>query len=120
MFVGKAGAGIAFLVGAGAVAEFVAKVCSSPQTVEINVGKRAGTLMKWVTIGLVESVVMVGIAAAIDRQYARYLIAGGAFEAVVTFAEYQHGKQSGLENPGPETEVVGGTGGGQMWKGAAW
>ena len=106
----RAGAGIAFLVGGGAVAEFVAKACSSPQTVEINASKRAGTLMKWVTIGLVESAVMVGIAAAIDKKYATYLIAGGLFEGIVTYAEYIYGKQSGLNNPGPETEVVGGYG----------
>jgi len=112
MFVGKAGAGIAFLVGTGAVAEFIAKACSSPQTVEINISKREDTLMKWVTIGLVESAVMVGIAAAIDKQYAVYLIAGGAFEAAVTYAEYWHGKQCGLSKAGqePETEVVGGYG----------
>lgn len=110
MFVGTAGAGIAFLVGSGAVAEFVAKVCSSPQTVEINVSKRADTLMKWVTIGLVEGAVMVAIAAAIDKQYATYLIAGGLFEGIVTYAEYAHGKQSGLNNPGEETELVGGYG----------
>ena len=107
----NAGAGIAFLVGAGAVAEFIAKACSSPQTVEINVSKRADTLMKWVTIGLIESAVMVGIAAAIDKKYAVYLLAGGAFEGVVTYAEYVYGKQSGLRNTGqPETEVVGGYG----------
>ena len=107
MFVGNgrsAGAGIAFLVGAGSVAEFVAKACSSPQTVEINASKRATTLMKWVTIGLVEGSVMVAIAAAIDKKYATYLIAGGIFEGVVTYAEYVYGKRSGLSNGGPSTE----------------
>jgi hypothetical protein len=106
----RAGAGIAFLVGAGAVAEFIAKACSSPQTVEINVSKRGDTLMKWVFIGLVESAVMVGIAAAIDKKYAVYLVAGGAFEGIITYAEYVHGKQSGLQNGGQETEVIGGYG----------
>jgi len=105
-----AGAGIAFLVGAGAVAEFIAKACSSPQTVEINVSKRGETLMKWVGIGLVESAAMVAIAAAIDKKYAIYLISGGAFEGLVTYLEYMYGKQSGLKNGGPETEVVGGYG----------
>lgn len=106
----RAGAGIAFLVGAGAVAEFVAKACSSPQTVEINVSKRGETLMKWVWIGLLESAVMVSVAAAIDKKYAVYLIMGGAFEGVVTYAEYAHGRQSGLNNGGEETEVTGGYG----------
>jgi hypothetical protein len=106
----QAGAGIAFLIGAGAVAEFVAKACSSPQTVEINASKRAGTLMKWVSIGLIESAIMVGIAAAVDRKYAVYLLAGGAFEGIVTYGEYLYGRESGLNNPGEETEVVGGYG----------
>src|SRR5215470_7762874 len=106
----QAGAGIAFLVGAGAVAEFIAKACSSPQTVEINVSKRGETLMKWVGIGLVESAVMVTIAAMIDQRYAVYLVAGGLFEGVVTYVEYVYGKQSGLKNTGPETEVIGGYG----------
>lgn len=106
----RAGAGIAFLVGGGAVAEFIAKACSSPQTVEINVSKRGDTMMKWVTIGLVESAVMVGIAAAIDKKYALYLIAGGVFEGAITYGEYIYGKYSGLNNPGPETEVTGGYG----------
>lgn len=106
----QAGAGIAFLVGAGAVAEFIAKACSSPQTVEINASKRAGTLMKWVMIGLVESAVMVTIAAAIDKKYAVYLVGGGVFEGLITYVEYAYGKQSGLNKPGSETEVVGGYG----------
>lgn len=106
----QAGAGIAFLVGAGAVAEFIAKACSSPQTVEINVSKRGDTLMKWVTIGLAESAVMVAIAAMIDRKYAIYLVSGGVFEGVVTYLEYVYGKQSGLKKGGPATEVVGGYG----------
>jgi hypothetical protein len=106
----QAGAGIAFLVGAGAVAEFVAKACSSPQTVEINVSKRGDTMMKWVMIGLIESAVMVSVAAMVDKKYAVYLISGGVFEGIVTYLEYVYGKQSGLNNPGEETEVVGGYG----------
>ncbi len=106
----NAGAGLAFLIGGGAVAEFIAKACSSPQTVEINASKRADTLMKWVTIGLAESAVMVGIAAAIDKKYALYLIMGGLFEGVITYGEYLYGRESGLNKPGPETEVLGGYG----------
>ena len=36
---GDAGKGIAFVIGAASMAEFVAKACSSPQTVEINAKK---------------------------------------------------------------------------------
>ena len=104
MFVGKAGAGIAFLVGAGAVAEFLAKCCSSPQTVEINIAKRADTLMFWVNAGIAEGVVMVLLAASIDKQYAKYLIWGGVTEAVLSYGQYIYAKQSGLSKAGAETE----------------
>lgn len=100
-----AGIGIAFLAGAMTTAEFVAKCCSSPQTAELNADKRAETLMKWVHVGLVESVVFVGIAMVIDRKYAVAYAAGGGLELVVTYFEYAHAKQCGLANahkPGTE------------------
>jgi hypothetical protein len=96
--------GIAFLIGAGFVAEAVAKACSSPQTVEINVRKRHATLMKWVNIGTIEGLGIVLIAAAIDPKHRNAIIAGGLTEAIVTYLEYWHGKTSGLANAGPETE----------------
>lgn len=100
----NAGAGIAFLVGAGAVAEFVAKACSSPQTVHINANKRAATLMLWVNIGLVESALMVGTAMFFDKKYAKYIFYGGLAEGVVTYAEYMFAKQWGLAESGEPTE----------------
>jgi hypothetical protein len=102
---GTAGQGIAFLVSAGIVAEIVAKACSSPQTTELNADKRAPTLMKWVTIGLVEAAAFVILAAAIDKKHAGAIIAGGAMEGVITLMEYQHGKAAGLaatSQPGTE------------------
>lgn len=96
--------GIAFLVSAGIVAEIVAKACSSPQTTEINAGVRAGTLMKWVTIGLAEAAVFVIIAAIIDKRHRGAIIAGGVVEGVITLGEYMHGKQAGLASSEPGTE----------------
>jgi hypothetical protein len=96
--------GIAFLIGAGFVAESIAKACSSPQTVELNVKKRAPTMMKWVNIGLIEGIALVLIAAYIDRKHAAALIGGGLTEAAITYLEYLHGKSSGLKKPGPTTE----------------
>lgn len=104
MFGGKAGLGIAFLVGAATVAEFVAKDVSSPQTVQINVGKRAATLMKWVHVGQVEAAGFVIIAAIIDPEYAVAFLAGGAMEMVITEIEYLHAKKEGLAQGGPPTE----------------
>lgn len=110
MFVGKAGAGIALLVGAGAMAEFLAKCCSSPQTVEINISQREQTLMKWVNIGVAEGAAMVVIAAAVDKEYAKYLLWGAALEGALSYGQYIYAKRSGLANPGPATEVTGGYG----------
>lgn len=102
-----AGVGIAFLVGAATAAEFIAKVCSSPQTAELNADKRAPTLMKWVHIGQVEAAGFVIIAAIIDPVFAVAFLAGGALEMIVTEAEYIHAKRAGLSNPGTPTEQYG-------------
>lgn len=96
--------GIAFLVSAGIMAEIVAKACSSPQTAELNADKRAPTLMKWVHIGLVEGAVFVAAAALFDKKHRVPIILGGVAEAVITYAEYQHGKIAGLNSCEPGTE----------------
>ena len=102
-----AGVGIAFLVGAATVAEFIAKDVSSPQTTELNADKRAPTLMKWVHVGQVEAAGFVTIAAIIDPVFAVAFLAGGALEMIVTEVEYLHAKQFGLANGGPTTEEYG-------------
>jgi len=96
--------GMAFLIAAGIVAEFVAKDCSSPQTAEINIRKRESTLMKWLHIGQVEAAGFITIAAYIDRSHRKAILAGGILSMVVTEIQYQHARASGLANPGPETE----------------
>jgi arginine exporter protein ArgO len=101
----SAGNGVAFLIGVTAMSDIIAKACSSPQTAELNADKRAETLMKWVTVGMLEGTLVIGIAAAIDKKHAYAIIAGGAIEAAITFFEYQHAKSSGLANPDlPGTE----------------
>ena len=101
---GGASFGIAFLVSAALVDEKIAKDVSSPQTAEINIRKREGTLMKWVHIGQVEAAVFIAIAAFVDKKNRPYILFGGILAMVVTEAEYLHARQSGLNNPGPETE----------------
>ena len=98
------GWGVAFLVSAGIVAEIIAKACSSPQTTELNANKRAPTLMKWVTIGTIEAGLFVAVAAYVDKQHRVPIILGGVTEAVITYAEYLHGKEAGLKNGGAATE----------------
>jgi len=98
------GQGIAFVIGAASMAEFVAKACSSPQTVEINAKKRAPTMMKWVVIGLLEGALLIGVTIFFDKKYSVPMIAGAAVEGIITYAEYAHGRNSGLSQPGPTTE----------------
>lgn len=99
------GDGIAFLVSYGIVAEIIAKACSSPQTAELNADKRAPTLMKWVWIGVVESVAAIMVAAWIDKKHRMFIIWGGLAAIVITLSEYQYAKSCGLRNGGPATEL---------------
>lgn len=105
----SAGDGVAFIVAYGVVAEIIAKACSSPQTAEINANKRSATLMKWVNIGVAESVAVILIAAYIDAKVPgpnhTAAILGGGFSAIaVTYAQYAYAKKAGLANGGPGTE----------------
>ena len=96
--------GIAFLVSAGIVYEIVAAACSSPQTTEINASSRAGTLMKWVYLGLGQAVVLVAIAAALDRRHSVAILSGGGLAALLMWAQYVHARQAGLASSEPGTE----------------
>lgn len=96
--------GLAFLLSAGIVAEFIAKDVSSPQTTELNAAKRAPTLMKWVHIGQVEAAFFVGIAMLIDKGNRWPIFFGAAMSMIVTEGQYLHARQAGLANGGPVTE----------------
>ena len=63
--------GIAFLVAAGLMLEGVAAYCSSPQTTELNAKARAGTLMKWVYLGIAQSYLLLLAAAYVDKRHRR-------------------------------------------------
>jgi len=102
--IGNGSWGVAFLVAATFMADIVAKACSSPQTAEINAGARAGTLMKWVNVGLLEGAALVAVALAVDKKYRVPILLGAAAEGIITWAEYAHAKRSGLANGGPPTE----------------
>lgn len=98
--------GIAFLVAAGIVYEIIAAACSSPQTTEINAGSRAGTLMKWVYIGIGQAALFIAIAAFFDRAHRSAIIAGGATAAVLMYAQYAHARKAGLASDLPGTEYA--------------
>ena len=96
--------GIAFLVSAGIVYEIIAAACSSPQTTEINAGTRAGTLMKWVNLGLVQAGAFVLVAAVLDKKHSGPILAGGGLAAGLMYAQYRHAKNAGLASKEPGTE----------------
>lgn len=96
--------GIAFLVSAGVMYEIIAAACSSPQTTELNAGARAGTLMKWVHLGIVQGVLFVGAAAVADKQHRAAILAGGGSAAVLLYLQYAHAKRAGLASGEPGTE----------------
>jgi phage tail tape-measure protein len=94
---------VTFMVSAGLVFEIIAAFCSSPQTAEINADKRAGTLMKWVYLGLGASAVFV-LIAAVPMKGGKPAIFGGALAGAMLGAAYVYAKKSGLRNGGPATE----------------
>jgi hypothetical protein len=100
----KSEGGVAFLVSAGIVYEIIAAACSSPQTAEINAHKRAGTLMKWVHIGIVQAVGFVLVAAYLDKKHRWEILAGGGFAAGAMYGQYVHARSAGLASSEPGTE----------------
>src|SRR5580704_13806433 len=96
--------GVAFLVSAGIVYEIIAAACSSPQTTEINASARAGTLMKWVKVGLVQAAAFVAIAALIDKRHRKAILGGGATAAALMWWSYDHALKAGLASDEPGTE----------------
>jgi hypothetical protein len=104
-YTGGTSVGIAFLIGAASVAEFVAKDVSSPQTVHLNAKKRAPTLMRWVHIGMAEAAFFTLIAAMIDRKHAAAFVAGAVLEMGITEAQYLWARNLGLQETDlPPTE----------------
>jgi len=88
--------------------DIISATNSSPQTTEINAGARAGTLMKWVNIGLAQGVLFIGIGMFIERPGKRWRpLLGGGLAGVLLYGQYVHAKRAGLSNGGPPTESYG-------------
>lgn len=100
----RGGGGVAFLVAAGLTYEAIAAACSSPQTAEINAHSRAGTLMKWVHMGIGQALLFVVIAAALDPKHAPHILGGGLGSAGVMYWQYRHALKCGLRSDEPGTE----------------
>lgn len=99
-----AGFGLAFIISYTMTGEIMAKDVSSPQTTELNAATRAPTLMKYVHIGQVESLAVIGVAAYCDKTYRAPILIGGLAGVAVNEVLYQHAKKQGLQNGGPPTE----------------
>ncbi|HEY1706421.1 MAG TPA: hypothetical protein VGG75_42655 [Trebonia sp.] len=97
---------VTFMVTAGLVYEIVAAACSSPQTAEINAKKRSATLMKWVKLGLAQSVLFVLIAIMIaENNRKRWAAAaGGGLAGALLGLSYLHANKAGLASGEPGTE----------------
>lgn len=94
---------VTFMVSAGLVYEIIAAACSSPQTAEINASTRAGTLMKWVKLGLLQSALFVFIAFWIDGRRWPALLGGGLAGGIM-WLSYAHARSAGLRSSLPGTE----------------
>lgn len=96
--------GVAFLVSAGLVYEAIAAACSSPQTMEINAKARAGTLMKWVHLGVGQAALFVLLAAYVDKRHRWAILAGGGLAGGLMYWQYVHARSAGLSSSAPGTE----------------
>lgn len=100
----KNGAGKAFLISSGLVFELMAAACSSPQTTELNAGKRSKTLFKWVNLGVAGSALFITIAVAYEPDNAAPIIVGGTLACGLMYGAYMHARKSGLASSEPGTE----------------
>ena len=103
--VAKGGGGVAFLVSAGIVYEIIAACNSSPQTTEINAKARSTTLMKWVHLGMGQSLIFVVVAAMLDPKHAGPILSGGLLAMALMYGQYVHAKNAGLRSSEPGTET---------------
>lgn len=94
---------LTFMVSAGLVYEVIAAACSSPQTTEINAGKRSETLMKWVHLGLAQAALFVIIAAWLSKRPWPALLGGGLGGGLM-YWQYIHARNAGLASCEEGTE----------------
>src|SRR6516164_1636739 len=94
--------------------DIISATNSSPQTTEINASVRAETLMKWVKLGLLQAALfgIMGVVLEANRSGGvpwAPAVGSGVAGGLLWF-QYEHAKQSGLENGGATTEKFGGFG----------
>jgi hypothetical protein len=90
---------------AAVVYDVISATNSSPQTTEINAGKRAPTLMKWVKLGLLQAALFVAIGVLAEPPGKKWRpLVGGGTAMILLWVQYVHAKNAGLENAGQGTE----------------
>jgi hypothetical protein len=94
--------------------DIISATNSSPQTTEINASVRAETLMKWVKLGLLQAAFFGIVGTILEAQRSNGVpwapAVGSGLAGALLWLQYEHAKQSGMENPGQKTEVLGGFG----------
>lgn len=99
----SASTAISVAVYAELVYTVISASCSSPQTAEINAHSRAGTLMKWVNIGLVQGAAFGVLGAVLDKRRWPPLLGAGLAMGALWF-QYRHALRCGLASNAPGTE----------------
>jgi hypothetical protein len=79
-------------------------VCSSPQTTELNAHARAQTLMKWVTLALIQAALFTALGVALDKRRWPPALGGGLAMAML-WVQYVHARNSGLASDDAGTET---------------
>lgn len=90
---------IAFGVAADLVYNIFSATNSSPQTTELFAGDRAQTLWKYVRLGGLQSVVLVGIMASRGRSV--WPVLGGGLAGLMMWLMYSHALAAGQSQQPP-------------------
>ena len=89
---------------AALVYDVISATNSSPQTTEINAAARAGTLMKWVNLGLLQAAGFIAVGVYLHPKRWPPLV-GGGLAGILLYCQYVYAKNQGLKSPGPGTET---------------
>lgn len=92
-------------VAAAVVYDVISATNSSPQTTEINAKKRAGTLMKWVHIGLVQAGLFISIMTIAEPPGKKWRpMTGGILAMILLYGQYVYAKAAGIASTEEGTE----------------
>ena len=100
--------GPAVAVYAAVVYDVIAATNSSPQTTEINAKARSKTLMKWVHIGLAQSILFILLAFWYEPKGKKWRpLVGGGLGSALMYYQYLYARDCGIKAQEPPTEDYG-------------